>query len=100
MLFFQSDNDQNHFSERPARTRWWLMIYDCFTFFNELELLELRLHELAVNRGGMAEKCIRLGAKIVWLGVNDAWLVHFQSRRAHFQPRLDDFRLRREHAQP
>lgn len=23
------------------------MIYDCFTFFNELELLELRLHELA-----------------------------------------------------
>jgi beta-1,4-mannosyl-glycoprotein beta-1,4-N-acetylglucosaminyltransferase len=24
-----------------------IMIYDCFTFFNELELLELRLHELA-----------------------------------------------------
>jgi hypothetical protein len=23
------------------------MIYDCFTFFNELELLEMRLHELA-----------------------------------------------------
>lgn len=23
------------------------MIFDCFTFFNELELLELRLHELA-----------------------------------------------------
>ncbi len=23
------------------------MIYDCFTFFNELELLEVRLHELS-----------------------------------------------------
>jgi beta-1,4-mannosyl-glycoprotein beta-1,4-N-acetylglucosaminyltransferase len=33
------------------------MIYDCFTFFNELELLELRLHELAniVNKFVLVE---------------------------------------------
>jgi beta-1,4-mannosyl-glycoprotein beta-1,4-N-acetylglucosaminyltransferase len=24
----------------------WIMIYDCFTFFNEFELLEIRFHEL------------------------------------------------------
>jgi hypothetical protein len=32
------------------------MIYDCFPFFNEVELLELRLHELA----GMVDKFMRV----------------------------------------
>ncbi len=34
------------------------MIYDCFTFFNELELLELRLHELA----GVVDKFVLVEA--------------------------------------
>jgi len=34
------------------------MIYDCFTFFNELELLEVRLHEL----GGVVDKFVLVEA--------------------------------------
>ena len=37
------------------------MIYDCFTFFNELDLLEIRLNTLndVVDRFVIAEKYLR-----------------------------------------
>lgn len=40
------------------------MIYDCFTFFNELELLEVRLHELS----GVVDKFVLVEATQTFTG--------------------------------
>jgi beta-1,4-mannosyl-glycoprotein beta-1,4-N-acetylglucosaminyltransferase len=54
------------------------MIYDCFTFFNELELLELRLHELA----GVADKFVLVEA--TQTHTNQPKPLHYQENRARF----------------
>ncbi len=54
------------------------MIYDCFTFFNELELLELRLHELA----GVVDKFVLVEATKTH--TNKPKPLHFQENRARF----------------
>jgi beta-1,4-mannosyl-glycoprotein beta-1,4-N-acetylglucosaminyltransferase len=54
------------------------MIYDCFTFFNELELLELRLHELA----GVVDKFVLVEA--TQTHTNKPKPLHYQENRARF----------------
>src|SRR5271156_187621 len=54
------------------------MIYDCFTFFNELELLELRLNELA----GVVVKFVLVEATKTFS--NKPKPLHFQENRARF----------------
>ncbi|MDR3456733.1 MAG: hypothetical protein P4N60_04765 [Verrucomicrobiae bacterium] len=54
------------------------MIFDCFTFFNELELLELRLHELA----GVVDKFVVVEARRTHS--NQPKPLHFQENRARF----------------
>jgi len=54
------------------------MIYDCFTFFNELELLELRLHELA----GVVDKFVLVEATRTH--TNKPKPLHYQENRARF----------------
>ena len=54
------------------------MIYDCFTFFNELELLELRLHELA----GVVDKFVLVEATKTH--TNQPKPLHYQENRARF----------------
>lgn len=54
------------------------MIYDCFTFFNELELLELRLHELA----GVVDKFVLVEA--TQTHTNRPKPLHYQENRARF----------------
>ena len=54
------------------------MIYDCFTFFNELELLELRLHELA----GVVDKFVIVEA--TQTHTNQPKPLHYQMNRARF----------------
>ena len=54
------------------------MIYDCFTFFNELELLELRLHELA----GIVDKFVLVEA--TQTHTNQPKPLHYQENRARF----------------
>jgi beta-1,4-mannosyl-glycoprotein beta-1,4-N-acetylglucosaminyltransferase len=54
------------------------MIYDCFTFFNELELLELRLHELA----GVVDKFVLVEA--TQTHTNQPKPLHYQENRARF----------------
>jgi beta-1,4-mannosyl-glycoprotein beta-1,4-N-acetylglucosaminyltransferase len=58
-------------------------LYDCFTFFNELDLLEIRLHELSpvVDRFVLAEAPVTFRGKPKPL--------HFQENRARFAPFLD-----------
>ena len=60
---------------RAART----MIYDCFTFFNELELLELRLHELS----GVVDKFVLVEATRTHS--NQPKALVYQENRARFQ---------------
>lgn len=55
-----------------------LMIYDCFTFFNELELLELRLNELAV----VVDKFVLVEA--TQTHTNKPKPLHYQENRARF----------------
>jgi len=55
-----------------------LMIYDCFTFFNELELLELRLNEL----GGVVDKFVLVEA--TQTHANKPKPLHYQENRARF----------------
>ena len=54
------------------------MIYDCFIFFNELELLELRLHELA----GVVDKFVLVEA--TQTHTNQPKPLHYQANRARF----------------
>ena len=54
------------------------MIYDCFIFFNELELLELRLHELA----GVVDKFVLVEATRTH--TNQPKPLHYQENRARF----------------
>lgn len=54
------------------------MIYDCFTFFNELELLELRLNELA----GVVDKFVVVEATRTFS--NQPKPLYFQENRARF----------------
>jgi len=54
------------------------MIYDCFTFFNELELLEVRLHELA----GVVDKFVLVEATKTHS--NKAKPLYYQENRARF----------------
>lgn len=54
------------------------MIYDCFTFFNELELLELRLNELA----GIVDKFVLVEA--TQTHTNQLKPLYFQENRARF----------------
>ena len=54
------------------------MIYDCLTFFNELELLELRLHELA----DVVDKFVIVEA--TWTFTNKPKPLFFQENRARF----------------
>src|ERR1700722_9865012 len=54
------------------------MIYDCFTFFNELELLELRLHELA----GVVDKFVLVEATETH--TNKPKPLYYQENRARF----------------
>jgi len=54
------------------------MIFDCFIFFNELELLELRLHELA----GVVDKFVVVEARRTFS--NQPKPLHFQENRARF----------------
>jgi len=54
------------------------MIYDCFTFFNELELLELRLHELA----GVVDKFVLVEATKTH--TNKPKPLHYQENRSRF----------------
>jgi len=54
------------------------MIYDCFTFFNELELLDLRLHELA----GVVDKFVLVEATRTH--TNKPKPLHYQENRARF----------------
>jgi beta-1,4-mannosyl-glycoprotein beta-1,4-N-acetylglucosaminyltransferase len=54
------------------------MIYDCFTFFNELELLELRLHELA----GVVDKFVLVEA--TQTHSNKPKPLYYQENRARF----------------
>ena len=55
-----------------------MAIWDCFTFFNELDILELRLRELApvVDRFVIAEATKTFA--------NEAKPVHFAENRARF----------------
>jgi beta-1,4-mannosyl-glycoprotein beta-1,4-N-acetylglucosaminyltransferase len=55
------------------------MIYDCFIFFNELELLELRLHELA----GVVDKFVLVEATRTF--TNEPKPLFFQENRARFR---------------
>jgi beta-1,4-mannosyl-glycoprotein beta-1,4-N-acetylglucosaminyltransferase len=55
-----------------------IMIYDCFTFFNELELLELRLHELA----DVVDKFVLVEANQTY--TNKPKPLHYQENRARF----------------
>ncbi len=54
------------------------MIYDCFTFFNELELLEIRLHELS----GVVDKFVLVEATKTHS--NQPKSLHFQANQARF----------------
>ena len=54
------------------------MIYDCFTFFNELELLELRLNELA----GVVDKFVLVEA--TQTHTNKPKPLHYHENRARF----------------
>jgi beta-1,4-mannosyl-glycoprotein beta-1,4-N-acetylglucosaminyltransferase len=54
------------------------MIYDCFTFFNELELLELRLNELA----GVVDKFVLVEA--TQTHTNKPKPLYYQENRARF----------------
>ena len=54
------------------------MIYDCFIFFNELELLELRLHELA----GVVDKFVIVEANETH--THKPKPLHYQENRARF----------------
>ena len=54
------------------------MIYDCFTFFNELELLELRLNELA----GVVDKFVLVEA--TQTHTNQPKPLHYRENRARF----------------
>jgi beta-1,4-mannosyl-glycoprotein beta-1,4-N-acetylglucosaminyltransferase len=54
------------------------MIYDCFTFFNELELLEVRLHELA----GVVDKFVLVEA--TQTHTNKPKPLYYQENRARF----------------
>src|SRR5580704_5860153 len=55
------------------------MIYDCFTFFDELELLELRLHEL----GNVVDKFVLVEATKTHS--NKSKPLHYQKNRGLFQ---------------
>jgi beta-1,4-mannosyl-glycoprotein beta-1,4-N-acetylglucosaminyltransferase len=54
------------------------MIYDCFTFFNELELLELRLHELA----GVVDRFVLVEATQTYS--NKPKPLYYQENRSRF----------------
>jgi hypothetical protein len=54
------------------------MIYDCFTFFNELELLEVRLHELS----GVVDKFVLVEATQTFTGRPKP--LHYAENRGRF----------------
>ena len=54
------------------------MIYDCFPFFNELELLEVRLHEL----DGLVDKFVLVEATRTFAGHPKS--LYFAQNRGRF----------------
>jgi beta-1,4-mannosyl-glycoprotein beta-1,4-N-acetylglucosaminyltransferase len=60
-----------------------LVIYDCFTFFNELDVLEIRLHVLSP----IVDRFVLVEAQETHQG--DAKALLFQANRARFRPFLD-----------
>jgi len=60
-----------------------MMIYDCFIFFNEFELLEVRLHELT----GVVDKFVLVEATRTH--ANKPKPLHFQENRARFSSFAD-----------
>ena len=59
------------------------MIFDCFTFFNELELLDIRLHELS----GVVDRFVLVEATHSFQ--NKPKPLHFDANRSLFKPYLD-----------
>ena len=55
------------------------MIYDCFPFFNELELLEMRLHELS----GVVDKFVLVEATRTF--TNKPKPLYFQENQSPLQ---------------
>ena len=76
------------------------MLYDCFTFFNELEILDIRLHEMApaVDRFVLVEarKTFQGAEKPLYFEENKALFTPFLDKIEHiivdFPPDIDHFR--------
>jgi beta-1,4-mannosyl-glycoprotein beta-1,4-N-acetylglucosaminyltransferase len=58
-------------------------IFDCFTFFNELDLLEIRLHEL----GSIVDRFVIAEAPVTFRGKPKP--LHFQENQDRYAPFLD-----------
>src|SRR3989344_1716902 len=58
-------------------------IYDCFTFFNELDLLDLKLHELADH----VDKFVIVESTVTFQG--NPKPLYFQENKQRFAPFLD-----------
>jgi beta-1,4-mannosyl-glycoprotein beta-1,4-N-acetylglucosaminyltransferase len=54
------------------------MIYDCFTFFNELDLLEIRLNEL----GGVVDRFVLVESPKTFTGIDKP--LHYAENKARF----------------
>lgn len=71
------------------------MIYDCFLFFNEFDLLDIRLHELSdvVDRFVLLEstRTFTNRAKPLWFQESDCWHIRKNEgkRLAEFRDRID-----------
>jgi hypothetical protein len=62
------------------------VIYDCFTFFNELDLLDIRLHELAST----VDVFVLAEAPLTFQGERKSLV--FQQHRDRYRPYLDQIR--------
>nr|WP_282187709.1 hypothetical protein [Azospirillum sp. TSO22-1] len=68
---------------KPGERRTHSMIYDCFTFYNEFEVLDLRLRELA----GVVDRFVLVEADTTHAGLPKP--LFFEERKAEFAPYLD-----------
>ena len=59
------------------------MIFDCFTFFNELDILEIRLNEMAP----MVDRFVLVEARKTFQGADKP--LYFDQNKARFTPFLD-----------
>ena len=59
------------------------MLYDCFTFFNELEILDIRLHEMAPS----VDRFVLVEARKTFQGAEKP--LYFEENKALFTPFLD-----------